>query len=98
MTTLDRSDPHALAHAESFVDDLLRDMPETVTVVVDKADAKRGNVTVDLSDYVGDIHNEALDDFAATYDRYINKAGVPVRRLVLTGPEEVDNAAVQAAA
>jgi hypothetical protein len=40
----------------------------------------------------------AAHDYAVTYDRYVNKHGVPVRRLVLTGPEEVDNAAVQAAA
>ncbi|MER7278362.1 hypothetical protein ABT369_28375 [Dactylosporangium sp. NPDC000244] len=37
-------------------------------------------------------------DYTARYERYTNKAGVPVRRLVLVGPEEVDNAAVQAAA
>lgn len=37
-------------------------------------------------------------DYTATYERYVNSNGVPVRRLVLTGPEEVDNAAVQTAA
>lgn len=36
-------------------------------------------------------------DFNATYQRYINTAGVPVKRLILTGDEEVDNAALQAA-
>lgn len=97
-TTFDRSDPHALIAAENLVGDLIQSLPQTVTVEVDKADAKRGSLQVDLSDYIGDIRQEALDDFTATYARYTNKNGVPVRQLVLTGPEEVDNAAVQAAA
>lgn len=42
--------------------------------------------------------DDAAEDFDAHYHRYVNGNGVPVRRLVLTGPEEVDNAAVQAAA
>lgn len=42
--------------------------------------------------------DDAAEDFTATYERYVNSNGVPVRRLVLTGPEEVDNAALQAAA
>lgn len=97
-TTFDQSDPNALLDAECLVDDLTRDLPQTVTVTVDKADAKHGSVQVDLSDYVGDIRHEALDEFTAHYERYINKNDVPVRRLVLTGPEEVDAAALRDAA
>src|SRR5258705_11021812 len=98
MTTLDQPDLLATHAAEKFVDGMFADLPQTVTVEVDKADAKHGSVAVDLSDYMGDIRNEALDDFTAHYHRYVNQAGVPVRQLVLTGPAEVDNAAVQAAA
>lgn len=97
-TTLDQSDPHALIAAENLVGDLIQSLPQTVTVEVDKADAKQGHVKVDLSDYIGDIRHEALDDFTVNYLRYVNGNGVPVKRLVLTGPETVDNAAVQAAA
>ncbi|GAA2346621.1 hypothetical protein [Dactylosporangium salmoneum] len=37
-------------------------------------------------------------DYTARYERYTNQNGVNVRRLVLTGPEEVDGAAPQDAA
>jgi hypothetical protein len=37
-------------------------------------------------------------EFAITYERYVNRNGTAVRRLVLVGPEEVDGAALRSAA
>jgi hypothetical protein len=94
MTVTSQPDLLAAHDAERTVDDLFRDLPQTVRVDVDKADAKQGHVDVDLGEYIGDIRSEALDEFTAHYHRYVNGNGVPVRRLVLTGPERVDGAEV----
>jgi hypothetical protein len=37
-------------------------------------------------------------NFTATFEYSVNKHGVPVKRLALVGPEEVDGAVVQGAA
>ena len=95
--TYDRSDPHALLTAEGIADALVSNFPTKVRADVDKADAKQGHVDVDLTEFIGDVRGTALDDFTATYLRYINEHGVPVRHLVLTGPAEVDGAALDPA-
>jgi len=93
-TTYDRSDPNALLAAEGIADALVSGFPQKVRAEVDKADAKQGHVVVDLTEFIGDARGTALDDFSANYLRYVNGNGVPVKRLVLTGPEEVDGAEV----
>ncbi len=93
-TTFDRSDPHALLDADGITDVLIDGFPQTVRVDVDKADAKQGHIDVDLTEYIGDVRSEVLDEFTANYLRYVNKHGVAVKRLVLTGPERVDGAEV----
>jgi DNA polymerase III sliding clamp (beta) subunit (PCNA family) len=89
-TTYDRSDALALLAAEGIADALVSGFPQKVRADVDKADARQGHVDVDLTEFIGDARGTALDDFTANYLRYINGHGVPVKRLVLTGPEEVD--------
>jgi hypothetical protein len=44
------------------------------------------------------IGEKVTAEFAVTYERYVNKNGTAVRRLVLVGPEEVDGAALASAA
>jgi hypothetical protein len=41
------------------------------------------------------VGEKVTAEFAVTYERYVNKNGTPVRRLVLVGPEEVDGAALR---
>lgn len=87
MSRIDPAAAHAVSH---FLDNINAEFAHTIRVPVDKADAKLGAVHVDLTEYIGDVRNEVLTDFTGSYMHYVNKHGVAVRRLVLTGPEEVD--------
>ncbi len=95
------NDPIARTGAEQFVDRIVDSLPDEVSVAVDKDDLKFGAVIADLDDIRRTVSaqlHDMLDRQTIEYEREVNQAGVAVRRLVLRGEWEVDNAALTSGA
>jgi hypothetical protein len=59
--------------------------------ITDRLDREAGYNQPERARQLGTL---VADEFAVTFERRVNEAGVPVRRLILTGPDEVDGAQV----
>lgn len=92
------NDPIAQTAAESDLGTMFSNLAVNVEIAADGEVVQAAfTERVDLACFANDLAAQAMGKYTATFEREVNTNGVPVRRLVLRGDWEVDNAALTAA-